>query len=103
MEPSRNLGKTIAIVLGINLVMVLIYTLVFGAMIPGNHRDSLGFAIAMAFTVSLHAFLCVVAGVVFWIRDVKGFVGPFILAALAVALIGFSACFGGATYMTGGF
>jgi hypothetical protein len=101
METKRPFGKIIGIVCGINLLLVLIYTILLMAVVPGQDKEGLAFLFLMAFTVGLHAALCLIAGIVFFIIG-KGDIGAaFLLAMLAVGIIGFSACFGGAQFLEG--
>jgi len=79
-----------------NLIALLIYTVMANIAATGKERQ-LGVMILLAGLVSLHVAGNLLAAIVFFIQrnNTKG--RAFLLSALIVLLIGFSACWGSAS------
>lgn len=79
-----------------NLIALLIYTVLANVAATGKERQ-LGVMILLAGLVSLHVAGNLLAAIVFFIQRNNAKSKAFLLSALIVLLIGFSACWGSAS------
>ena len=80
-------------VAGINLIILLIYTIVTNVTAHGSERG-LAIVIMMAIYIAIQVGLNLVVALVFFANDDKAFAKSFLLSAGIVLLIGFSVCLG---------
>jgi hypothetical protein len=88
-----NILKKLA---GINLIILLVIT-VIGAAVGFNEHGQykgLGAMILMAFGVGLHTAILFAASLIQFVRKNNESGRAFLLSALLVLVVGFSACFG---------
>ena len=83
-------------VAGINLIILLIYTLLTNVSTTGGERG-LQIAIVLAMLIVLHTGINFVVSIAFFIKRNKIAGRNFLLSALIVLVIGFSACLGSAS------
>lgn len=89
--------KEIAKVVGINLGVLLLITVVIYVTDTSNHS---GFSILMMLWIALHTAICLIAAIVLFIMKRPNYGLAFIIAMLIVPIIGASFCFGGANGMS---
>lgn len=81
---------------GINLLVLAAYSI--GLYLIDHtypEADAFFFVFTMALSVGLHVAACLIAFFVFFLMEYRTFQMGFLLSAFAVALLGFSFCFGG--------
>jgi hypothetical protein len=86
--------KEITKVVGINLMVLLAYTVIL-MVATEVRREDLGFPILMMLLIGGHAIVCLLTAIVLFIMQKPNYGVAFIVAFLAVPLIGASFCFGG--------
>ncbi len=84
-------------VAGINLAILLIYTLLTNIASSGPERG-LSVVIILAFLISIHTFINFVLCLAYFSRRNKIAGRNFLLSALVVLVIGFSTCLGTASF-----
>ena len=93
MKPLKKIA-------GINLLVLLVYSL-FIRMLSisegrGSNDNALGIMLVSAFLVGIHVFICIVVTIAEYARHKPELARAWILSALIVLLVGFSACLGNA-------
>jgi hypothetical protein len=86
----KDFGK----IVGYNLLAILIYSALIRLIVGG---DSMGIAILSAFVVGAHFLITIIVGIA---KSGKSNGRAWLLAALVVALVGFSTCLGNASFGT---
>lgn len=84
-------------IIGINLALLLLYTIavaIYGYDSNGTKYNSLGIAIFMLIGSGIHTIILLIMSIVFFIKKDKPKGKAYLLAALLVLVIGFSACTG---------
>jgi hypothetical protein len=82
-------------VVGINLAVLLILTALFMAIDAGTAGGGGTLVVGMLFLVPIQTLVCFIAAIVLFSRGRSNYGAAFIVAALMVAVVGFSACWGG--------
>lgn len=82
-------------ILGINLIVLLIYTLLSLAISGTEYEAGMSFGIMMMLAVPAHAAINLILAVVYFIRKNNAAGLACLISVGGVGLIGFSACFGG--------
>ena len=90
--------KEIAKVVGINLAVLLLATVVIYLSNVRGH-ENIGFALLMMFWIGLHTVVCLITAIVLFITKRPNYGLAFIIAMLIVPIVGASFCFGGANGM----
>jgi hypothetical protein len=90
-----NHQQMIMRICGINLLVLAAYSIGLYIIDHTAPQADIFFFIAMALSVGLHVAACLIAAFVFHLMDFRTFQMGFLLSAFAVALLGFSFCFGG--------
>ena len=91
-----NHQQLVTRICGINLLLLTAYSIGFYLIsMAANKGDYLVFLFMMALSIGLHVAACLVAFVVFFLMGHRTYQMGFLLSAFAVALLGFSFCFGG--------
>lgn len=87
--------KNIKKIVGINLVILLVYMLIFGVALKGaKGYDGLGLIVMVAFTIGVQFIANLIISIVFFVKKDNDLGRSFLLSAFAILLIGFSTCFG---------
>ena len=81
---------------GINLLILLVYTLILGV---ATHESSgqykgLGTMMALALVISIHVCVTVIMSIYYFVRSNKANGKAYLLSGLLVLVVGFSACIG---------
>ena len=79
---------------GINLGILLLYSLFAGVGSKGQNHAQLGALMMMAFAVGLHVMVCLLAMVYMFVNKKRPEGRAWLLSAGLVLVIGFSACLG---------
>ena len=87
--------KEVVIIVGINLAILLAYSVVFYFESTSYHSGGFGYAVMMMLAVGAHSLSCLIIAIVLLLMKRKKSSNGFAIACLAVALIGFSFCLGG--------
>jgi hypothetical protein len=95
MESENEFGKAVAKVCGINLGILVLYSLFWYAFGEGGGPYYVEFIFGMVVSVALQSTACFVAGIVFFAMGRKPYGMAFLLASLLVGILGFSFCYGG--------
>jgi uncharacterized BrkB/YihY/UPF0761 family membrane protein len=82
---------------GINLGILLLYTLFAGFGSRGQSHAQLGVLMLMAFAVSVHVAVCLLAMIYMFVNKKRDEGRAWLLTAGLVLVIGFSACYGAAS------
>ncbi len=99
MEKEHALTKLMAKVCGINLMVLLAYSVAMYGSTARQQGGEMGFMASMMVMVAMHSGVCFIASIVFVIFKRTHFGLAFLLATLLVAVIGFSFCLAGAKGM----
>lgn len=88
-------------VIGINLAIMLAYTIGINMSYMGSstHDAGMGVVILTAFCLAIHVALTILIGTVLLVMKKREQGGSFMLASLVVLIIGFSACLGSITIL----
>jgi len=78
---------------GLNLLILLIYTLLVSVLSAGNQWQ-MSFMIFMAMLIAVHVGINFIASLIFFVQRNRNMGRNYLLSALLVLVIGFSTCFG---------
>lgn len=81
---------------GINLLILLAYTVIIFAVNVNGSGRSLGILATAMVVIGIHVFINVILAIIFFIQKDKERGMAFLLSSLIVLVIGFSSCFGSA-------
>jgi len=82
---------------GLNLLIMLIYTLLVSVLSTGNQWQ-MGFMIFMAVLIAVHVGINFIVSLIFFVQRNRNMGRNYLLSALLVLAIGFSTCFGIASF-----
>ena len=82
---------------GLNLLIMLIYTLLVSVLSTGNQWQ-MSFMIFMAVLIAVHVGINFIASLIFFVQRNRNMGRNYLLSALLVLAIGFSTCFGIASF-----
>jgi hypothetical protein len=97
MEPQPNTSKTLGLVVGINLAVLLAYSVGMYFLGTDGSSENLSFLIGMMVSIALHCVACLIASIVFFIIGRNNFALAFLLSTFVVGIVGFSLCYGGSS------
>ena len=92
-----NSWDTIKKVVGVNLLILFLFAAIVLAYSwnDSGHMAGIGYAIGMMYFVGFQSFVNLILGIIAFVQKKNTSGKAFLLAMLAVAIIGASACFGG--------
>ena len=79
---------------GVNLLIILIYSVVIRIAVGRGGQGSMGILIFSAVAVGIHVFFCLIATGIMYIEKKKELGRAWLLSSGLVLLIGFSVCLG---------
>ena len=84
-------------IVGINLIILLLYTAALTMYSAGlsSHDGGMNLAVFSAFLVTIHSVGALIAGIVLLVMKKQEQGVAFMVTCVAVVLVGFSACLGG--------
>lgn len=88
-------------ILGINLLILLAYTLILLAASGSGSSAGMNFGILMMMAVPFHAIINLILAVVFFIKKDNPSGVAFLISMAVVGVVGFSSCLGGLTIVEG--
>ena len=86
--------KSLKKIAGINLLILLIYSVVIRFAVGRSGDGSLGIMIFSAIAVGLHVVFCLLIAVAMYVEKSRGLGKAWLLSSGLVLLIGFSVCLG---------
>ena len=87
--------KEVKLIVGINLVILLAYSIAIYFYEVRINGGGFGYTVAMMLAVSAQSMTCLFAGIVLLLLKYKALSNAFAVAWLVIALVGFSLCIGG--------
>lgn len=97
MFRSGSAGTVIKVNAIVYLAALALVYIVGG--ISGYGDAIVGISVTLMFLIVLHVGLCLLLGIIFWVKKDKEYAKGFLLSGLVVLLIGVSTCFGGALFI----
>jgi hypothetical protein len=89
-------NKLIMKIIGINLLVMLLYAALIAVWAEWQYHDPMGYAFMLMFALGIHALVAISMSVVMFVQNKTERGIRFLIAFLAVLIIGPFACFGGA-------
>ncbi|NRB52802.1 MAG: hypothetical protein HRU41_34400 [Saprospiraceae bacterium] len=83
--------------IGINLIILAIYTIVSAAIVSQDHSGyaGAGYGLIMMTLLAIHVAILLIIGIVFFVRKDREKGKMYLISFCVVLLVGFSACMGG--------
>jgi len=90
--------KSLSRIVGINLIILAIYTLIihFSNTLDHSNDAFLGILILSILPIAIHVIVNIIIAIVFFAKNNLPMGKAFLLSALVVLIIGFSTCWGSA-------
>lgn len=84
-------------IIGINLIILTIYTIISAAIASQDHTGyaGAGYGLIMMTLLAIHVAILLIIGIVFFVRKEREKGKAYLISFCVVLLVGFSACMGG--------